>query len=511
MSDAGAGGDARSTEELTGATAGGLRAMTYARIGAEVVMLASMVVLARLIPPAAFGMFAVVVIVQELAFSMPMEGVGSALVQRKTVDREHLQGGMVLSLLVAVVLSLLTLVAAVVVVRPIYGHATEMLVLLAMPWFLLGATYAVPVAVLRRNLDFRRLSIIDFSQTLVRVTVTIVLAVIGLDATALAIGTMAGLATGLVLALSWVRVPLPRWRTRAMRDLLPYGGPAAAACVAWTGFRNGDYAIIGARLGAAQAGFYWRGYQLAVEYQRKISVVMTQMAFPVLARAEGTDAMHLLRRRMVQLLTVVLFPLLVLLAVLAPTVVPWLFGADWEPAVLPAQILAAGGAASLVIDAVGSVLMAEGRSRMLLLYGIGHFVVYVGAVLVVSSHGLAAVAVAGSVVHGLFLVVAYQVMPRHGANALVDLWNDLAPALVSCAPLAVVAVPLQVALDGAGLPVPVDALIVLVVSGAAYALTLRALFADSFRDLQTALGRVLPVGAIAARLPRRRVAVGESA
>ena len=59
--------------------------------------------------------------------------------------------------------------------------------------------------------------------------------------------------------------------TAAARDLLPYGGPAALATVAWTGFRNGDYAIIGAVLGPAQAGFYWRAYQLAVEYQSKIS------------------------------------------------------------------------------------------------------------------------------------------------------------------------------------------------------------------------------------------------
>ena len=101
-------------------------------------------------------------------------------------------------------------------------------------------------------------------------------------------------------------------------DLLPYGGPATLASLAWTGFRNGDYAIIGATLGAAQAGFYWRAYQLAVEYQKKISAVMSQMAFPVLARTAGKEEMLALRRRMVQMLTVILFPLLALLVLLAP-------------------------------------------------------------------------------------------------------------------------------------------------------------------------------------------------
>ena len=41
---------------------------------------------------------------------------------------------------------------------------------------------------------------------------------------------------------------------------------------------------------------------------------MAQIAFPVLARTAGADELFALRQRMVQLLTVVLFPLLALLA-----------------------------------------------------------------------------------------------------------------------------------------------------------------------------------------------------
>ena len=53
--------------------------------------------------------------------------------------------------------------------------------------------------------------------------------------------------------------------------------------------------------------------------------------------------MFALRRRMVRLLTMTIFPLLVGLVVLAPVVVPWLFGPDWVPAVLPTQLLAGAG------------------------------------------------------------------------------------------------------------------------------------------------------------------------
>jgi O-antigen/teichoic acid export membrane protein len=489
----------RSNAELTQAAAGGLRWITYARIAIEATLLGSMVVLARLIPPAEFGIFAVVVIVQELALTMPMEGIGSALVQRRTIDREHLQGGLVLSLGIGALLSLLTIVLALVVVDPLFGERTASLVLLAVPWYVLGALYCVPMAVLRRRLDFRKVSLIDITQNLVRVAVTIAMALAGLDAEALILGCMAGMAAAVALALAFVRVPLPRWRPHAMRDLLPYGGPAALSCVAWTGFRNGDYAIIGATLGTAAAGLYWRGYQLAVEYQRKISVVMTQMAFPVLARAETVQDMLVLRRRMVQLLTVVLFPMLVTLVLLAPIVVPWLFGPAWRPAVLPTQILALGGAAVLVTDAVGSALQAHGRARALLGYGIAHFGVYAGTVLVVASHGLVAVALAASIVHTAFLLIAYRVlMHRQEGSALGALWDDVAPASVACVALLAAAGPAEWGL--ARLEAPALAHIVGVGAPAAifYLLALRSWFPASWADLSAALHRVAPGGVRAA-------------
>ena len=485
--------DVRPNAELTEATASGLRWITYARIAIEVTLLAGMVVLARLIPPAAFGMFAVVLIVQELALALPMEGIGSALVQRRTIDREHQQAGLVLSLAVGAVLAGLTLLVADFVVEPTIGHQTASLVRLATPWFLLGALYSVPTAILRRRLDFRALSLIELTMTATRAAASIALAAAGLDAAALVWGNLVGMAASLAMALAFAPMPVPRWNTRAIRDLLPYGGPAALSCIAWTGFRNGDYAIVGARLGTAQAGFYWRGYSLAVDYQRKISVVMSQMAFPVLARTAGHEEMFALRRRMVQLLTVVLFPLLALLVLLAPVVVPWLFGPAWEPAVVPTQILAVGGASTLVIDTVGSALQAAGRARSMLGYGIAHFVVYAGAVFIVSSRGVAAVAIAAAVVHTVFLVVAYQILLRgHEHSALRFLWDDVSAALISCAVLVAIAGPIAWALRDLGAPVLVQLVLVGAAGGASYLAALRTLFRGAWDDLASAMRRIVP-------------------
>jgi len=216
----------------------------------------------------------------------------------------------------------------------------------------------------------------------------------------------------------------------------------------------------------------------------------------------------------VRLLTVVLFPLLVMLTISAPVAVPFLFGHRWIPAVGPVQILAVGGASTLVINAVGTVLMATGRPRALLGYGTAHFLVYGLTVLVVVHLGITAVAIDAAVVHTSFLIVAYVLM-LHGSSErpLRRLWDDIAPATVSCVGLTAVALPVSLALTAAQLPAVLWLAALGLVAAPTYLMTLRTCFPATWRSQSGALERILP-GHRRLRGVKRRLAaaaVGPSA
>src|ERR1019366_6123616 len=125
--------DSPTGEELRTAAAHGVRWSAISRPTVEIVQLGSIVVLARLIVPAEFGRYAIAVIAQEVAYLIVAAGLGSALVQRKTVDREHLQTGMALGLLAGLALTALTLLAAGLIVTPIFGVRTALFVRLMAP------------------------------------------------------------------------------------------------------------------------------------------------------------------------------------------------------------------------------------------------------------------------------------------------------------------------------------------------------------------------------------------
>lgn len=469
---------------LKAATLEGVRWMALARGAAELGAVGASVVLARLISPAQFGLLAVAVIVRELALMTANEGIGSPLVQRRDLRREHLEAGVLLALALGVTLSLLTLLVAPLATTPLFGAATTELFRLFAPSFVLVAVMIVPLAQLQRELRFRRIGAIEVGGVLVSSVVSVVLAFAGLEAKAYVLGMLAGLVVLAIGCLASVPRVGPRWHRRELREIAAFGVPAAAAGLAGVGYRNIDYMVVGGRLGPLLVGYYYRAYTLGVEYENKISGVLARVSFPVYSRTEDIHHLRRLRLRVVRANATIIWPMLACFIAIAPVAVPWVFGARWAPAVVPAQLLAVAGMAATIRSGTGPLVLATGRPRALLVFGVVEAVAYAATVLVASSHGLTAVAAAVSSFQVLALVVAYITLvgPVVGVP-LRQLARDIGPAAVSSAVLLAVTLPLAAMLRHEVPALPFVAAVT-VVGGAAYLATLRSVFPEAWSDLE---------------------------
>jgi O-antigen/teichoic acid export membrane protein len=481
-----------SREELREATLSGLRWVSLARGAAEVCALGSMVALAHLVPPAEFGALAVALMVNEFANGLAGEGIGTPLVQRAAVTRAHLQAATLLSLGCGLVLALATFAAAPFVCAPLFGGRVAELFQLFSPAFLIAAATVVPRAVLQRRLDFGRLSQIEIAALATGVTTSVSLAVAGLDAEALVLGNLTAGCVALVLLLAATRVPLPRWRGAEMRELVAFGAPATVSGLAWTATRNVDYAILGARLSAAQVGFYWRAFTLAVEYQRKLSGIVIQMALPVFSRAQGIEHMRAIRARIVRVNATLLFPFLATFVAVAPEMVPWLLGERWEPAVLPAQILAVAGMAAVVNTGTGQMVLAAGAPRAIMRFNLVQLALYAALVYVLAPAGLTAVCAGVAAFRVVMLIASYRfVLAPVAGVSLRQLARDVAPAATGAAAMVAVELPLVAWLSVAGAPVPVTLGAAATAGALVYGAVIRGLFAGAWSDLELVVGRLL--------------------
>ena len=157
-------------------------------------------------------------------------------------------------------------------------------------------------------------------------------------------------------------------------------------------------------------GFYYRAFTVGVEYERRLSGIVARIAFPIYSRTEDPARRLALRLRIVRVNVVLVYPMLALFIALAPSLMPWLFGPQWVPAVLPAQILAVAGMASCVRNLHGPTVLAAGRPKALFVFGCAETLAYAATVWVASSHGLTLVCVAVSGFQLISLFLAYTVL-----------------------------------------------------------------------------------------------------
>jgi O-antigen/teichoic acid export membrane protein len=483
---------ALSRSELKEATFKSLRWVTLARFAAEGLSLAAGVLLAHLVPPDQFGRVAVTIVVSELALALANQGAGSVLVQRKVVDHAHLQATALLALTVGVALTAATLVFAPPLVTPLFGEETARLFQLLSPTFTIAAIGIVPLAMLERRLDFRRISMIEITTVLVGSVASVVLAVLGFEAEAYVLGFVIGLVVWATLLVIVGPAALPRWHRRELREITAFGVPAGLASIAMVGYGNVDYLILGAKLSPAQVGFYYRAYTLGVQYETKISDILARLAFPVYSRTESADHMRDVRSRVVRINATVIYPILALFIAVAPELVPWLFGHRWEPAVLPAQILAVAGMARMINNGTPPLLLAAGRPRTLLAFNLCRLGVLAAAVLIAASAGLIAVCIVVAAFQVITLVASYALMlSRVVGVSLRQLSIDLAPAISASAIMLAAALPLTHAIAASGASSPTTVAIVSALSAPIYLAALRVLSPKAWSDLALLMRKVL--------------------
>jgi len=493
-------------ENVREQTLTGVKWLTYSRGGLQIAAILSTVVLARLIAPAEYGRAAVALAVFQIGGVIGYEGFGSAVVQRATIDRRYLQATSFLSLSGGVLLSIVCAAGLYPLLAVLIDQRTAALTLLICVSFVASAASTVPKSVLRRRLDFRQLAINEVFIAVTMIVVSIGLAVAGLNAEALVLAGVASSVVGAVLAFVVAPGAMPIPHREPLRDLLGFALSVQASGILYSVQRFGAVPLVAASLGAASAGFFQRAYALGMEYQGKVSSIMLTVAFPLYSRMGDLERARAMRRRVVRVHATVLFPFLLMVAALAPILVPLVYGERWLPAADPTTILAVTGLAAAILTGTGPLVMAAGRPDALLRYHLVATAVLPVVLVVGASFGLIELCLAYGGYHVVNLIAAqYFLLGRTCGVPFRELFDDTHAALVAGAALFGAAKGVSVALESAGLPAAANVLVAAVCGMVTYLAVLRLGFPESWRDFYLLVDRVTGIDRLVAR-GRRRVA-----
>jgi lipopolysaccharide exporter len=286
---------------------------------------------------------------------------------------------------------------------------------------------AVPEALLRRDLLFRKLAVAPILRALVTGVLSLVLAFAGYGAFSLAAGTAAG--TVAYAATCWWLVrkdaPWQIWRVAkdALRANLKFGVPVAGSNLLARLIFDVDYLIIGVMLGAQALGYYTLAFRLPEALIINVFFVLSTVLFPLYTQVQNQpDRLREGYLKGVRVQSLYGMTAGVGLAVLAPILVPLVFGGQWGESIIPLVFLALYAAARSLGAGANDVYKAIGRPGISITFSLIRLAVLVPVLLVASQWGIIAVACAQMATALLFAVgmqtVAAKVL-RIGPKAML--------------------------------------------------------------------------------------------
>ena len=424
-------------------------------VATALLQLAIGVLLARLLSPADFGMTGLALITLGLAQSFTNHGVGGAVVQRATLTQRHIRVGFTFSVLFALAMAAAIAAAADTVAVVVRNPSVSPLLRALSLGLPLRAVGVVGEALLRRQLDFKRLFLVDAgSLALGYGVVAVTLASLGFGAWSLVWGSLCQTALASAGQFSVVRHsvrPLIAWHE--LVDLLRFGLGAAISRTVNFAALQGDKVVAGRWMGAASLGLYERAYALMQLPTTYVAVVMTGVLFPALAQVQDEPA-RLRRGYLVatQFTALIAAPAMVGIMVSAPYLVPVLYGPKWDGAVVPLQILCAAGYFRALYHLGTAVLQGVGRVYSELLIQVLYACLVIGGSLLAMVFGVAGVAAAVGVAILVMFVATANLALRATQTAWHEYFHAQRVAFVLAAITAIITIPLRKLLETMNAP-----------------------------------------------------------
>lgn len=414
-------------------------------------VLLSMVV-ARLIAPEAFGVFAVALTVWTILGALSEFGLGSDLVRAADPERRAptvATLGVVIGAGAAVTMALSAPLLAQAFRSP---ESAPVVAVMAVALALFGFTI-VPAAHLQRGYRQRTLFLVNGTGLLVSAVTIVTLALLDLGPLALAWGQVAGQAT-IVVCLYAATASLPRlgWDGALARESLAFCLPLASAnLVSWL-LITLDNVIVSRELSPAALGLYVLAFNVSSWPMSAVGQAVRVVALPAFADSPSAEERNRGFVRAVAPTVLVATFMGLVLATLSEQVITVLYGDRWAAAGTALAGLAVFGAVRVLLDLVATFLIAVGDTRQVLVVQLVWLAAMLPVmVLCVRAWGLAG---AGWAHVGVVLVVvlpAYAVFLR---RAGVDLRALVAGSVVPVAAVVPAALACTLVARGVGRDLP---------------------------------------------------------
>lgn len=401
--------------------------------------LATVIVLAHFLTPAEVGVAAVALGVVQLAGLVVEQFFHDAIVQRKSIESLHIDTASSICLCLGLILWLLCWLGAEGLADLFREPSLAPVVVVAGSSLVFSGISAVPVALMRREMQFRALAVRSLAGRVAGSVVGIALAVSGFGVWSLIAQHV--LSTALAACTVWLvatRRPAVRFSFRHLRELAGFAVPSLLTTLVWSSTFRLFTIIAGFFLGTTALGYLNLAFRLVDSVRDVLSAAALQLALPLFSeRKEDRQALNRIFHAAAEFAALVTLPIFAGFAVCAAEIVALSVGGTWLPAVPLAQFLALLAMLHFSRLFSATILSALGYPRINLLVGTISLLVCLGGLILVGKMGVLAVALAWAARLVVVLPISVGSVRRATGMGVAEQFEDVAVPLIASALMAV--------------------------------------------------------------------------
>jgi O-antigen/teichoic acid export membrane protein len=331
--------------------------------GSQLISFVVFFLLARLLGPEDFGLVALSSVFFAFMQVFLDQGFGQALVQRQTVEREHLDTAFWTNLGIGILLTVLTVAAAEQIAALFKEPDLVPIIRLLSLNFVFGGLNSVQDAILSRELNFKKLTIRSLISISIGGIVGIAMALQGFGVWSLVGQSLAnGLAGVITLWTATTWHPKFKFSTKHFKELFTYGINVVGINLLNFLNRRSDDFLIGYFLGSVALGYYSVAYRMLMITSQLMIGTIQKIAMPVFARLQhDPDRLRQAFYQAIQITSLFAFPVFIGLSILSPELIVLAFGEQWKSSIPVMQILSLVGVLYAGFYYNGPMIMALGK------------------------------------------------------------------------------------------------------------------------------------------------------
>jgi PST family polysaccharide transporter len=365
-----------------------------------ILSISSTILMARLLLPDDYGLVAMVTAVTGFVAIFNDLGLSAAVIQKSEINQQQVSAIFWINVLISLGIAFIIALLAPVLVN--FYHEPRLLnitLVFAISIFLSGLSLQHN-ALMKRQMQFKRLSLIQIGSTAASLLIGLLMAWQGFGYWAI-IATMVLIPVFTSISL-WIVCdwrPSMVLKEKEVNSFLKFGAGMTGFDLVNYFSRNMDNVLIGKYVGPAALGFYSKAYQLLMLPITQLRNPLNAVALPALSSLNNSpDQYRSFFKRYLFTLAFFCMPLVMYCGIFSEELILIILGKQWAPAAIVFKILAIASFIQPVASTQGLVLITTGRSKRYFLIGLVNSIVVVIGFYIGVQWGMEGVAISYAVV-----------------------------------------------------------------------------------------------------------------